>query len=169
MNSDADSISFEDQFAAFNGQAPWEAPAEQPAVLLVPAPQPAPDPVPFEPFAAPAQPVSFDAFTPVPETAPPAVPVAAAAEPTTELLLAELDKAAQTLVAFRQEVDRVVGQQRTTEAELQATRGQLAQIEGQLRDSGDHVRLEGELARQRELMASVRARLVELVSVLDAG
>jgi len=172
MNSDGESTSFEEQFAAFSGQAPWEAEPEQPAVLLVPNPEPVhepvpePAPAPIEPVVPAAPPVSFDAFTPPVEPSPPAV---FAAEPPTDVLLAELDKATETLSTFREEIGRVMGQQRTTEAELLATRSQLAQLEGQLRGSGEYARLEGELARQRELIATVRATLGELVSALDAS
>jgi len=160
MNNDAESMSFEEQFAAFSGQAPqWES-TPDPAVSLVADPEP--EETSLEPFT-PAE-------TPVPiEHAAPAVGVPAVDEPSTDVLLAELDKATQSLAAFRQEVSRVVGQQRSTEAELQEARGQLAQLEGQTKDSSEYARLERELARQRELVAEVRTKLGELFSSLELG
>jgi len=165
MNNE--SISFEEQFAAFSGQSPqWPPATDEPAVSLVPAPAPSPEQTP----------PATDPFTPtsaveqhVAPAAEPAQAVTTAAEPSTDVLLAELDKATRSLAMFREEIGRVVGHQRTTEAELVAARGQLAHLEGQVRESAEFARLESELARQRDVVATVRAKLAELVSSLDAS
>jgi len=180
MNTDSESMTFEEQFAAFSGQVPqWDQAGDQPAVTLAPDPEPVQEPelgpvepvppaepvAPLEPFT-PVAPAAVEPVAPAPE---PVLPAAFADEPSTDFLLAELEKATESLAAFRQELGRVVGQQRTTEAELATARGQLARLEGQVRDSDEYARLESELGRQRQLVATVRAKLGELFTSLDAS
>jgi|SRR5579864_9194554 len=161
MNNE--SMSFEEQFAAFNGQAPqWEPAPEEPAVSVATAPEP--EPMSLEPFTPAAPPATVEHAVPAVE---PTARTLDVDEPATDVLLAELDKATASLAAFRQEIGRVVGQQRSTEAELQEARVQLAHLEGQTKDSSEYARLESELAHQRELVANMRAKLGELFSSLE--
>jgi hypothetical protein len=159
MNTDPEhGMSFEEQFAAFNGQseyrpeqiAPLHVEQQQPA-LLVAVPEPAAVAVPPAP--------------PVVEAAPPAPqPVE---DVQTQSLLADLDKATESLTLFRQEIGRLVQLQRTTAVELENSRRELATLAAQPQECDDCRRLEDELSRQRALVSAVRSKLGEVFATLD--
>jgi hypothetical protein len=169
MNTDADNaMSIEEQFLAFNGRVdpagelPWPAPAPEqapPPLVAVPAVE----------VVAPEQSLVVPDPPPVVAQAVPVVaaPAALAEDEQADSLLADLDKATKSLVSFRDEIGRVVQLQRTTAAELGESRRQFALLAEQQRECADCGRLQSELAQQRSLVASVRAKLGEVIQTLD--
>jgi hypothetical protein len=92
--------------------------------------------------------------------------IVAGEDAETEPLLADLDRATESLTVFRKEISRLVALQRATEADLRETRHQLAELEA--KELEDRKRFESELSRERHLTTLVRAKLGELVATLDA-
>jgi septal ring factor EnvC (AmiA/AmiB activator) len=166
MNTDPEhAMSFEEQFVAFSGRAgngtdtlASASPAEhQPAALAaVPAVE--------EVASEPAWVVPEDS-TPV-EAAPSAAIVAtyAVEDEQTDSMLADLERATESLSRFRGEIGRLVQFERATSTELSEARQQIASLQQQL---ADYPRLENELAQERARIAAVRARLAEVIQTLD--
>jgi hypothetical protein len=151
---DTEPKSFEEQFATFNGHGGYRL-ETPPAPALVEQP-PAPLAVVPEEVAP--------AFAPAPETfVPAAQPVE---DIQTESLLADLDKATESLTMFRDEIGRLVQLQQTTATELENTRRELATLASQPQECDDCHRLEGELSRQREIVSHVRSKLGEVFATL---
>jgi hypothetical protein len=142
MNNDAQHLtSFEDQFTV----------PEHLPVTLVGLPEPA--------YVA-----EVDPFTPTETTAAAAEAAKASAidHTHTESLVADLDKATESLTMFRTEITRLVELQRETEAELREARGRLIEAETHAH------RIEGELTQERRVVSTMRTRLGELIASLDS-
>jgi hypothetical protein len=93
----------------------------------------------------------------------------AAEDAAAERLLAELDTAASTLLAWAERVRGVVDLHQRTEADLAACRDQMISLRNELDSERAAVeRLEQELAHQHELMSAAKARLAEVVRALDS-
>src|SRR5437870_3362347 len=158
--SDFERMSLEEQFASFAGQVRVDGLPDSPVATQTPTEPvaaPAPEPVPVE--AQPQPPVEP---APVVAVAPPPAPQVVET-PQTDSLLADFDKATESLSALRAELVRVVDLQNSTAAELGETRRQLAALDGPTAECIDCKRLEGELAHQRSLVSAVRTKLGEVV------
>ena len=121
-------------------------------------------PAPVE--AVPSAPVEVVPSAPV-EAVPPSVAAASSYNPEDDQeasLLANLDKATESLAVFRQEIGRLVQLQRTTANELSESRRQIASLQQQL---AEYPRLENELAQERARVAGARTRLAEILQTLD--
>ena len=170
--SDFERMSLEEQFASFAGQVRVDGLPDSPVATQTPtAPAAGPEPV-----AAPApEPIPVEAQQPQPPVEP--APVVAVAPPPapqvvetpqTDSLLADFDKATESLSALRAELVRVMDLQNSTAAELGETRRQLAALDGPTAECIDCKRLEGELAHQRSLVSAVRTKLGEVVGFIDS-
>jgi hypothetical protein len=94
----------------------------------------------------------------------------AAEDAEEERLLADLDAAATSLAAWSARVSRIVKLQQQTENELSACREQLTSLREQLTGERATVDpLESELARQRELVSTAKAKLADVAQSLEAG
>jgi MshEN domain len=96
------------------------------------------------------------------DTAEPASPVTSApAEPARDdpdTLLADIDQAAVTIAALRGRVQDLAQRQRQTEAELADSRSKLDAVESELGRKQEH---------QRDLFATLKAKLIEVAHTLD--
>ncbi len=94
----------------------------------------------------------------------------AAEDAEAERLLADLDAAATNLATWSERVSRIVDLQRQAENERSACREQLSALREQLTSERATVDgLEGELARQRELVSATRMKLADVARSLEAG
>ena len=93
----------------------------------------------------------------------------AAEDDRAELLLGELDAAADTLVEWAQRLRRVVELHQQTEDELSACREQIVALRNEVESERATVdRLEKQLAHQRELVSAVKAKLTDAARALEA-
>ncbi len=94
----------------------------------------------------------------------------AAEEAETELLVAELDRATASVVAVRARVEQLAQRQQGADRELAELRAQLDALNDTRASEQTRLQsLERELARQRELVAAARAKLAEVVRMLEGG
>ncbi len=94
----------------------------------------------------------------------------AAEEEQTESLVADLDRATASLAAFRERVERLTQSQQRTEQELARCRAHLAALsEARAGEQATLHGLETELARQRDLVSAVKAKLADITRSLEAS
>jgi hypothetical protein len=163
-------MSFEEQFVAFSGRAGTGADPLASASPAEQEPEPEPAPLAAVPAIEEVAPVTAWAVPedPTPAETAPEVVVPSVDHPQedeqTNGMLADLERATESLSRFRGEIGRLVHYERTTATELSESRQQIATLQQQL---ADYPRLENELAHERARTTAVRAKLAEIIQTLD--